>query len=55
MDKQIVCLRNIQQSVPVSTETDPALPSKDAEDIPTFDEWKKIMMEVENEKSKTLC
>ncbi|MCJ8731211.1 hypothetical protein PDJAM_G00196750 [Pangasius djambal] len=42
-----------EQSVPVSTETDPALPSKDAEDIPTFDEWKKIMMEVENEKSQT--
>ncbi|KAB5579002.1 hypothetical protein PHYPO_G00189560 [Pangasianodon hypophthalmus] len=42
-----------EQNVPVSTETDPALPSKDAEDIPTFDEWKKIMMEVENEKSQT--
>ncbi|KAF5898844.1 SUN domain-containing ossification factor-like isoform X1, partial [Clarias magur] len=41
------------QSDPVSTETDPALPSKDAEDIPTFDEWKKIMMEEENEKSQT--
>ncbi|XP_047674797.1 SUN domain-containing ossification factor-like isoform X3 [Tachysurus fulvidraco] len=42
-----------EQNVPVSTETDPALPSKDPEDIPTFDEWKKIMMEVENEKSQT--
>ncbi|KAK3567622.1 hypothetical protein QTP86_020280 [Hemibagrus guttatus] len=42
-----------EQNVPVSTETDPALPSKDAEDIPTFDEWKKIVMEVENEKSQT--
>ncbi|XP_060770525.1 SUN domain-containing ossification factor-like isoform X2 [Neoarius graeffei] len=42
-----------EQGVPVSTETDPSLPSKDAEDIPTFDEWKKIMMEVENEKSQT--
>ncbi|GAA6094500.1 SUN domain-containing ossification factor-like isoform X1 [Tachysurus ichikawai] len=42
-----------EQNVPVSTDTDPALPSKDPEDIPTFDEWKKIMMEVENEKSQT--
>ncbi|XP_060769783.1 SUN domain-containing ossification factor-like [Neoarius graeffei] len=42
-----------EQGVPVSTETDPSLPSKDAEDIPTFDKWKKIMMEVENEKSQT--
>ncbi|TTG32361.1 SUN domain-containing ossification factor [Bagarius yarrelli] len=42
-----------EQNVPASTETDPALPNKDGEDIPTFDEWKKIMMEVENEKSHT--
>ncbi|XP_053485766.1 SUN domain-containing ossification factor isoform X2 [Ictalurus furcatus] len=42
-----------EQNVPVSTEADPSLPSKDPEDIPTFDEWKKIMMEVENEKSQT--
>lgn len=26
--------------------------TKDPEDIPTFDEWKKKMMEVETEKSK---
>ncbi|CDQ78637.1 unnamed protein product [Oncorhynchus mykiss] len=31
-------------------ETDPSVPSK--EDIPTFDEWKKQVMEVEKEKSK---
>lgn len=30
-------------------ETDPSVPSK--EDIPTFDEWKKQVMEVEKEKS----
>lgn len=33
-------------------ETDPSVPSK--EDIPTFDEWKKQVMEVEMEKSKCL-
>ncbi|XP_041861351.1 SUN domain-containing ossification factor isoform X2 [Melanotaenia boesemani] len=33
-------------------ETDPSVPSK--EDIPTFDEWKKQVMEVEKEKSQTL-
>lgn len=32
--------------------TDPSVPSK--EDIPTFDEWKKQVMEVEMEKSKCL-
>ncbi|KAM8887953.1 SUN domain-containing ossification factor isoform 2-T2 [Synchiropus picturatus] len=34
----------------VSRETDPSVPSK--EDIPTFDEWKKQVMEVEKEKSQ---
>lgn len=34
-------------------ETDPSVPSK--EDIPTFDEWKKQVMEVEKEKSKSMC
>lgn len=38
--------------VPTSRETDPSVPSK--EDIPTFDEWKKQVMEVEMEKSKCL-
>ncbi|XP_068175254.1 SUN domain-containing ossification factor isoform X2 [Antennarius striatus] len=33
-------------------ETDPSVPSK--EDIPTFDEWKKKVMEVEKEKSQSL-
>ncbi|KAM4574115.1 SUN domain-containing ossification factor isoform 1-T1 [Fundulus diaphanus] len=32
-------------------EADPSVPSKD--DIPTFDEWKKQVMEVEKEKSQT--
>ncbi|CAL8256212.1 unnamed protein product [Merluccius merluccius] len=36
----------------VSRETDPSVPSK--EDIPTFDEWKKQVMEVEKEKSQSL-
>lgn len=37
-----------------SGETDPApvTSPKDPEDIPTFDEWKKKVMEVEKEKSK---
>ena len=34
-------------------ETDPSGASKDPEDIPTFDEWKRKMMEVEKEKSKS--
>uniref|UniRef100_A0A8C6TF52 SUN domain-containing ossification factor n=1 Tax=Neogobius melanostomus TaxID=47308 RepID=A0A8C6TF52_9GOBI len=36
----------------VAKETDPSVPSK--EDIPTFDEWKKQVMEVEKEKSQSL-
>ncbi|XP_043984817.1 SUN domain-containing ossification factor isoform X1 [Gambusia affinis] len=38
--------------VNVAREADPSVPSKD--DIPTFDEWKKQVMEVEKEKSQTL-
>uniref|UniRef100_A0A672FIT5 SUN domain-containing protein n=1 Tax=Salarias fasciatus TaxID=181472 RepID=A0A672FIT5_SALFA len=36
----------------IARETDPSVPSK--EDIPTFDEWKKQVMEVEKEKSQSL-
>ncbi|XP_035033538.2 LOW QUALITY PROTEIN: SUN domain-containing ossification factor [Hippoglossus stenolepis] len=36
----------------VAKEADPTVPSK--EDIPTFDEWKKQVMEVEKEKSQSL-
>ncbi|XP_060934809.1 SUN domain-containing ossification factor isoform X2 [Limanda limanda] len=36
----------------VAREADPSVPSK--EDIPTFDEWKKQVMEVEKEKSQSL-
>lgn len=36
----------------VTTERDNSESSKDPEDIPTFDEWKRKMMEVEKEKSK---
>ncbi|XP_051943574.1 SUN domain-containing ossification factor-like isoform X1 [Hippocampus zosterae] len=32
-------------------DTDPSVSGKDPEDIPTFDEWKRKMMEVENEKT----
>ncbi|XP_029285158.1 SUN domain-containing ossification factor isoform X2 [Cottoperca gobio] len=36
----------------IAREPDPSVPSK--EDIPTFDEWKKQVMEVEKEKSQSL-
>ncbi|XP_036452691.1 LOW QUALITY PROTEIN: SUN domain-containing ossification factor-like [Colossoma macropomum] len=44
-------LKDLQNVPP--RETDPSVTGKDQEDIPTFDEWKKIMLEVENEKSQT--
>ncbi|XP_072543327.1 SUN domain-containing ossification factor-like isoform X2 [Salminus brasiliensis] len=42
-----------EQGLHITTETDPSVSGKDPEDIPTFDEWKKKMMEEENEKSQT--
>uniref|UniRef100_A0A8C9VWQ3 SUN domain containing ossification factor n=1 Tax=Scleropages formosus TaxID=113540 RepID=A0A8C9VWQ3_SCLFO len=42
------CARAEPPDVPVVKETDPSVPSK--EDIPTFDEWKKKVMEVEKRK-----
>lgn len=36
----------------IAREPDPSVPSK--EDIPTFDEWKKQVMEVEKEKSECI-
>ncbi|XP_070304914.1 SUN domain-containing ossification factor isoform X1 [Salvelinus sp. IW2-2015] len=36
----------------IATETDPSVATKDPEDNPTFDEWKKKMMEVETEKTQ---
>lgn len=48
-----VCVEHVfvTQAGDASTarEADPSVPSK--EDIPTFDEWKKQVMEVEMEKS----
>ncbi|XP_068594004.1 SUN domain-containing ossification factor-like isoform X2 [Cebidichthys violaceus] len=38
---------------PVTTSTDSSVSSKDPEDIPTFDEWTRKMMEVENEKTQS--
>ncbi|XP_061550100.1 SUN domain-containing ossification factor-like isoform X1 [Phycodurus eques] len=38
-------------SAAVTMDTEPSVNSKDPEDIPTFDEWKRKMMEVENEKT----
>uniref|UniRef100_A0A8C7GQ12 SUN domain-containing ossification factor n=1 Tax=Oncorhynchus kisutch TaxID=8019 RepID=A0A8C7GQ12_ONCKI len=58
----ITCLCNMCVSIPDKAvdeavdasvkETDPSVPSK--EDIPTFDEWKKQVMEVEKEKTLSL-
>ncbi|XP_004626966.1 SUN domain-containing ossification factor [Octodon degus] len=39
---------------PGETDPTPAANPKDPEDIPTFDEWKKKVMEVEKEKSQSL-
>ncbi|KAG7525497.1 hypothetical protein JOB18_027570 [Solea senegalensis] len=39
------------QSSPATTDTDSSVSSKDPEDIPTFDEWKRKVMEVEKEKT----
>lgn len=40
------------QSSPVTVDTDSSVSCKDPEDIPTFDEWKRKVMEVEKEKSE---
>lgn len=50
--RHCVCVSDCVQAGDASTtrETDPSVPSK--EDIPTFDEWKKQVMEVEMEKSE---
>lgn len=37
---------------PVAADTGSSVSSKESEDIPTFDEWKRKVMEVEKEKSK---
>ncbi|XP_051984193.1 SUN domain-containing ossification factor-like isoform X2 [Xyrauchen texanus] len=42
-----------EQGANVTPESDPSVYCKDQEEIPTFDEWTKLMMEVENEKSHT--
>nr|XP_019967038.1 PREDICTED: SUN domain-containing ossification factor-like isoform X2 [Paralichthys olivaceus] len=44
-------VREQDLSSPVTTDTDSSVSSKDPEDIPTFDEWKRKMMEVEKEKT----
>ncbi|KAF1383452.1 hypothetical protein PFLUV_G00132040 [Perca fluviatilis] len=46
-------LKEQDPSSPVTTGTDPSVSSKDPEDIPTFDEWTRKMMEVENEKTQS--
>lgn len=40
-------------SSPVTTDTDSVVSNKDPEDIPTFDEWKRKVMEVEKEKTQS--
>ncbi|XP_054889103.1 SUN domain-containing ossification factor-like isoform X2 [Poeciliopsis prolifica] len=44
-------LKEQDLSSPVSADADSTASSKDPEDIPTFDEWKRKMMEVEKEKT----
>ncbi|KAM9845295.1 SUN domain-containing ossification factor [Aulostomus maculatus] len=44
-------LKDQDLSSPAATDTDSSVSSKDPEDIPTFDEWKRKMMEVEKEKT----
>ncbi|KAL7386914.1 hypothetical protein ABVT39_015507 [Epinephelus coioides] len=46
-------LKKQDPSSPVTTGTDSSPSSKDPEDIPTFDEWTRKMMEVENEKTQS--
>ncbi|KAA8587401.1 hypothetical protein FQN60_016263 [Etheostoma spectabile] len=46
-------LKEQDPSSPVTTGTDSSVSSKDPEDIPTFDEWTRKMMEVENEKTQS--
>ncbi|XP_044076841.1 SUN domain-containing ossification factor-like isoform X2 [Siniperca chuatsi] len=46
-------LKEQDLSSPVTTDTDSSVSSKDPEDIPTFDEWKRKMMEVEKEKTQS--
>ncbi|XP_056912842.1 SUN domain-containing ossification factor-like isoform X2 [Takifugu flavidus] len=41
-------------SSPVASDSDPTVSCKDPEDIPTFDEWKRKMMEVEKEKTQAV-
>ncbi|XP_026169677.1 SUN domain-containing ossification factor isoform X2 [Mastacembelus armatus] len=44
-------LKEQDLSSPGATDTDSSVSSKEPEDIPTFDEWKRKMMEVEKEKT----
>ncbi|KAM7378945.1 hypothetical protein PAMP_004533 [Pampus punctatissimus] len=44
-------LKEQDLSSPVTTDTDSSVSSRDPEDIPTFDEWKRKVMEVEKEKT----
>lgn len=46
-------LKEQTTSSPVTTDIDSSVSSKDPEDIPTFDEWKRKMIEVEKEKTMT--
>nr|XP_012779005.2 SUN domain-containing ossification factor isoform X2 [Maylandia zebra] len=46
-------LKEADLSSPGTTDTDSSVSTKDPEDIPTFDEWKRKMMEVENEKTQS--
>ncbi|XP_074545198.1 SUN domain-containing ossification factor isoform X2 [Halichoeres trimaculatus] len=46
-------LKEQDLSSPAATDTDSSVSSKDPEDIPTFDEWKRKVMEVEKGKTQS--
>ncbi|XP_068196500.1 SUN domain-containing ossification factor-like isoform X2 [Antennarius striatus] len=46
-------LKERDLSSPAAADTDSSASGKDPEDIPTFDEWKRKMMEVEKEKTQS--
>ncbi|KAM6989278.1 SUN domain-containing ossification factor [Tautogolabrus adspersus] len=46
-------LKEQDLSSPAASDTDSSVSSKDPEDIPTFDEWKRKVMEVEKEKTQS--
>lgn len=51
--KSVYFFQSSDYTKPEEIDPTPVTSPKDPEDIPTFDEWKKKVMEVEKEKSKS--